>query len=86
MSNVVQHQHQSMSTAYDMVMSLKEMVGDQNHVARQVVMKELMNTNMIEEISAWDHILKMMSHLNELEILGDEIDRETQVDMCSSLC
>ena len=31
-----------MSTAYDMVMSLKEIFGDQNCVARQVAMRELM--------------------------------------------
>ena len=28
-----------------------------------------------------DHVLKVISHLNELEILGAEIDGETQVDI-----
>ena len=28
-----------------------------------------------------DHVLKMISHLNELEVLGAEIDGETQVDI-----
>ena len=28
-----------------------------------------------------DHVLKMISHLNELEILGAEIDGESQVDI-----
>ena len=28
-----------------------------------------------------DHVLKMIDHLNELEILEAEIDRETQVDI-----
>ena len=69
------------STAYNMVMSLKEMFGDQNSVARQVVMRELINTNMIEGTPVRDQVLKMMSHLNEVEILGAEIDGETQVDI-----
>ena len=32
-----------------------------------------------------DHVLKMISHLNELEILGAEIDGETQVDIVLKL-
>ena len=28
-----------------------------------------------------DHVLKMISHLNELEIMGEEIDGESQVDI-----
>ena len=60
-----------------MVMSLKEMFGDQNHVARQVAMRELINTNMAEGTPVQNHILKMLSRLNELKILGAEIDGET---------
>ena len=62
-------------------MSLIEIFGDQNHAARQVVMRELMNTNMAEGTPVWDHVLKMMSHLNDLEILGAKIDGKTQVDI-----
>ena len=40
-----------------------------------------MNTNMIEGTPVWDHILKMMSNLNELKILRAETDGETQVDI-----
>ena len=35
MSNILQHQHQSMPTAYDMMMNLIEMFGDQTCSARQ---------------------------------------------------
>ena len=70
-----------MSTAYDIVMSLKEIFGDQNCAARQVAMKELMNTNMAEGTPDRDYVLKKISHLNEWEILGARIDRETQVDI-----
>ena len=77
MSNVMQHQHKDVPAVYDMVMSLKEMFKNQNRTARQVSIKELMNTNMTEGTSFRDHVLKLMSHLNELKILGAEIDEET---------
>ena len=34
MSNVLQHQHKHMATAYDMMMNLKEIFGDQNYAGR----------------------------------------------------
>ena len=34
MSNVLQHQHEHMATAYDMMLNLKEMFGDQNRAGR----------------------------------------------------
>ena len=40
-----------------------------------------MNTNMIEGTPVRDHVLKMMNHLNELDILGAKIDEKTQVDI-----
>ncbi|KAL8098241.1 hypothetical protein AgCh_031118 [Apium graveolens] len=81
MSGVLQHQHQSMATASDMLFNLKELFGDQNRAARQVAMKALMNTQMAEGTPVRDHVLKMMSHLNEIEILGVELDGETQIDI-----
>nr|XP_018625358.1 uncharacterized protein LOC108942811 [Nicotiana tomentosiformis] len=81
MTNVLQHQHQSMRSAYDMLESLKEMLGEQNHAAKQTSMKPLLNTKMTEGSSVRDHVLKMMSFLNELEVLGDVIDEESQVEM-----
>ena len=44
-------------------------------------MKTLMNSKMSEGSSVRDHCLKIISYLNELEILGATVDRETQVDM-----
>ena len=77
MSNILQHQHQSMPTAYDMMMNLKEIFGDQTCFARQKAMKDLMNTTIAETTSVRDHVLKMIGLLNELEILGAEIDGES---------
>ncbi|XP_016507741.1 uncharacterized protein LOC107825399 [Nicotiana tabacum] len=81
MANVLQHQHQSMRSAYDMLKSLKEIFGEQNHAAKQTAMKVLLNTKMAEGSSVRDHVLKMMSLLNELEVLGAMIDKESQVEM-----
>ena len=44
-------------------------------------MKALLNTKMAEGTPIHDHVLKMISYLNELEILGAEIDGESQVDI-----
>ena len=44
-------------------------------------MRALLNTKMAEGTPVRDHILKMISHLNELETLGAEIDGESQVDI-----
>ncbi|XP_075102011.1 uncharacterized protein LOC142177420 [Nicotiana tabacum] len=81
MANVLQHQHQSMRSAYDMLKSLKEMFGEQNHAAKQTAMKALLNTKMAKGSSVRDHVLKMMSLMNELEVLGAVIDKESQVEM-----
>ena len=70
MSNVLQHQHEHMAISYDMMMNLKKMFGGQNRAGRQVAMKALLNTKMVEGTPVRDHILKMIAHLNELEILG----------------
>ncbi|XP_075091523.1 uncharacterized protein LOC142171728 [Nicotiana tabacum] len=76
-SNVLQHQHQSMESSYDIMGNLKEMFGDQNRVAKQNAMKALLNTKMVEGSSVRDYVLKLMSLLNELEVLGANIDKDT---------
>ena len=40
-----------------------------------------MSTNMAKGTPVRNHVLKMMSHQNKLEILGAEIEKETQVDI-----
>ena len=40
-----------------------------------------MNTKMAKETPVRDHILKMFDHSNTLEILGDEINVESQIDI-----
>lgn len=59
-----------MTTAYDMFESLKEIFSEKNHAATQTAMKALLTTKMVEGTSVRNHVLKMMSLLNELKILG----------------
>ena len=44
-------------------------------------MKTLLNMKMAKGTLVRDHVLKMIAHLNELEILGAEIDGKSQVDI-----
>ena len=81
MSNILQHQHENMATAYDMMMNLKVIFGEQNCAGRQVTMRALLDTKKAEGTPVRDHVLKMIAHLNELEILGAEIDDESEVDI-----
>ncbi|KAL6570335.1 hypothetical protein OROMI_014849 [Orobanche minor] len=81
LTNVLQHQHQAMGTAVEMMRNLTETFGHQNRAARQNTMRVLMTTQMSEGTPIRDHVLKMMSHLNELSILGATIDAESQVDI-----
>lgn len=81
MTNILQHQHQSFGSAYDIIMNLKEMFGDQGRSARQKAMWTLMNTRMTEGTPVREHVLKMIDCLNTLEVLGAEIDGESQVDI-----
>ena len=57
MSNILQHQHENMATAYDMMMNLKKIFGEQNHAGRQVAMRTLLNTKMAEGTKVRDHVL-----------------------------
>ena len=57
------------------------MFGDQSHAGRQKAMRALLNTKMVEGTPVQDQVLKMITQLSELEILGAEVDGETQVDI-----
>ncbi|KAH0723491.1 hypothetical protein KY285_006037 [Solanum tuberosum] len=81
MSNVLQHQHQAMLSAFEILENLKQMFGDQGRSAKQTAMRTLMNTKMVEGTPVRDHVLKMIGLLNELEVLGAEIDNDSQVEM-----
>ena len=57
------------------------MFGEQGRSARQETIKQIYNTKMVEGSSVREHCLTMISNLNTLEVLGTDIDGESQVDM-----
>ena len=80
-SNVLQHQIQDVKLVSDIMLSLKEMFGEQGCSERQETMRQIYNTKMVEGTSVKEHCLRMISNLNTLEVLGTDIDGEFQVDM-----
>ena len=57
------------------------MFGEQGRSARQETIRQIYNTKMAEGTSVREHCLRMISNLNTLEVLGADINGESQVDM-----
>ena len=68
-----------------MILNLQEIFGEQGRPVRHIAMRALMNTKMVEGTPMRDHVLKIFYHLNTLEILGDEIDVESHIDVILEL-
>ncbi|KAH6823403.1 hypothetical protein C2S53_000141 [Perilla frutescens var. hirtella] len=81
MSSVLQYQHEPMKTAYDIMYNLRQLFGHQNHSARHLAMKKLMDARMSDSTPVRDHILMMMGYLSEIETLGRELDGDSQIDI-----
>ena len=80
-SNVLHHQMQDVEVVSDIMLSLKEMFGEQGRSTRQETIRQIYNTILAEGTLVREHCLRMISHLNTLEVLGVDIDGESQVDM-----
>ena len=72
---------QDVELVSDIMLSLKEMFGEQGRSAGQDTMKLILNTKMAQGTSIREHCLKMISYLNTLEVLGANIDGESQANM-----
>ncbi|GFP84296.1 retrovirus-related pol polyprotein from transposon tnt 1-94 [Phtheirospermum japonicum] len=81
MSNVLQHQHQTMKTAVEIMLNLKEVFGHQNLSACHLAIKKLMNARMTDSTPVRDHVLVMMGHLADIETLGGSLDADSQLDI-----
>ena len=68
MSYFLQYQLKNYLSARDMILSLKEMFGEQRRLARKIAMRVLMNTKMVEGTPVKEYVLKMFDHLNTLKI------------------
>ena len=72
---------QDVELASNIMLSLKEMFGEQGRSVRQETIRQIYNTKMAKGTSVREHCLRMISHLNTLEVLGANIDGESQADM-----
>ena len=81
MNNVLQQQDRDIETAVDTLYNLHEMFGGQGRQARQQAVRQFMNCRMKAETLVRDHMMLIIIYLNEMEILGLEIDGETKIDM-----
>ena len=70
-----------MPITYNILVSLHEMFGGKGKPTMQVPLKAIMDAKMSEGTLIRDHMICMIELFNEMEILGVEIDGETQVDM-----
>ena len=71
----------SIPTTYDILISLYEMFGGKGRLARQAVLKAIIDTKMLKGTLIRDHKIHVIELFNEMEILRVEIKGETQVDM-----
>ncbi|KAH6787526.1 vacuolar fusion CCZ1-like protein [Perilla frutescens var. hirtella] len=81
MSSVLQHQHQPMKTAYDIMFNHKELFSYQNCSACHLAMKKLMDARIADSTPVRDHVLTIMGYLAEIETLGGELDADSQIDI-----
>ncbi|KAK6139022.1 hypothetical protein DH2020_027233 [Rehmannia glutinosa] len=80
-SNVLQQKHQSMSTATEIIKSLRKMFDHQRWLARQAAIRSIMNMCMKLGTPVRDHMLALIAQFNVAEVLGAELESETHVDM-----
>jgi hypothetical protein len=61
--------------------SLKEMFTVKSRPARLKALKAIMNTWMVNGVSVWEHIIKMIAAFEEAKVPGVVINPESQIDV-----
>ena len=72
---------QDVELASNIMLSLKEMFGEQGHSVRQETIRQIYNTKIAKGTSVREHCLRMISNMNTLEVLGADVNGESRVDM-----
>ena len=72
---------QDVELASNIMLSLKEMFGEQGRSVRQETIRQIYNTKMAKGTSVREHCLRMISNMNTLEVLGADVNGESRVDM-----
>ena len=72
---------QDVELASNIMLSLKEMFGEQGRSVRQETIRQIYNTKMAKGTSVREYCLRMISNMNTLEVLGADVNGESRVDM-----
>ncbi|XP_052171564.1 uncharacterized protein LOC127787546 [Diospyros lotus] len=81
MSSELQRQHANMPDVYSIITRLQELYGEQSRSARYEISKSLFREKMSLGGSVGEHVLKMISLLEKLKGLGDELNPHLQIDL-----
>ncbi|KAL5857343.1 hypothetical protein ACOSQ3_004801 [Xanthoceras sorbifolium] len=73
------------NTAADIMMSLEEMFTMRSKTTKREAMTAFMNLRMKPGQAVKDHMMKVIAHLNIIELNGVEIDSETKIDKIVNL-
>ena len=72
---------QDVELTSDIISSSKEMFSEQGCSTRQDIIRPILNTKKAQGTPVREHCLKVISYLNTPEVLGADIDGESQADM-----
>ena len=81
MNNVLQQEHSHIEIAKSMINNLVDIFGDQTRQEKQATIRKLINYRIRPETPVRVHMLEVITLLNDMEIMRELIDEETQVDM-----
>ena len=80
-SGVLRAKHERMENAHEMTESLQQMFGRPSEQQQHEAVKAVMNGKMKRGVPVHEHVIKMVSHINEAKENGVVIDEATQVGM-----
>ncbi|KAL5764701.1 hypothetical protein ACOSQ2_017295 [Xanthoceras sorbifolium] len=81
MSDVLQQQHEGMRTAAKIMLSLEEMFAMRSRTTKREEVIAFMNLRMKPGQAVKDHMMKVIAHLNIVELNGVEVDGEMKIYM-----
>ncbi|KAL6494286.1 hypothetical protein OROGR_031086 [Orobanche gracilis] len=81
MNNELQRAHEKMTSARQILAHLTELYGEHSRTARYDISKQLFSARMKGGEKVGDHVLKMISMIERLEVLNFLMDVSLQIDL-----
>ncbi|KAL6582120.1 hypothetical protein OROMI_006134 [Orobanche minor] len=81
MINELHRAHEKMTSARQILARLTELYGEHSRTARYEISKHLFSARMKEGEKVADHVLKMISMIERLEVLDFHMDLSLQIDL-----